>query len=103
MSNNTDKNGSLDTGNFCEEWKETIVKPLAKKPPWGLVKTNYRLVSNLGFISKVEKKVTLEQLMKHCKQNSLPPEYQSAYRKETNCETSLGKLVSNMLLRMENQ
>ena len=43
-------NSSIDTSSFCEEWKEAIVKPLIKKLSGGLVKTNYRAVSNLGFI-----------------------------------------------------
>ena len=46
-------NSSLDTSSFCEERKEAIVKPLVKKLSDGLVKTNYRPVSNLGVISKV--------------------------------------------------
>ena len=47
-------NSLLDSGSFCEEWKEAIVK------------TIYRPVSNLGFSSKVVEKVTLEKFMKHC-------------------------------------
>ena len=61
---------SLDTSSSCEEWKEAIVKPLVKKPYGGHVKTRYRLISNVGFISKVVEKVTLEQFIKHCNQNS---------------------------------
>ena len=90
-------NSPLDTSSFCEEWKEAIVKPLVKKPSEGLVKRNYRPVSNLGFISKVVEKVTLGQFMKHCNQNSLLPEYQSAYRKEHSSNTSLVKLVNDIL------
>ena len=96
-------NSSLDTSSFCEEWKEAIIKPLVKKPSGGLVKTNYRPVSNLGYISKVVEKVTLEQFTEHCNQNSLLPEYQSAYRKDHSCETSLVKLVNDLLGGMESQ
>ena len=96
-------NSSLHTSSSCEEWKEAIVKPLIKKPSGGLVKTNYRPVSNLGFISTVVEKVTLEQFIKHCNQNSLLQEYQSAYRKEQSCETGLVKLVYYILWGMENQ
>ena len=46
-------NSSLDTSSFCEDWKGAIVKPLIRKLSGGLVKTNYRPVCNLGFISKV--------------------------------------------------
>ena len=46
-------NSSLDTSSFCEGWKEAIVEPLVKKLSGGIVKTNYRPVHNLGFISKM--------------------------------------------------
>ena len=42
----------LNTSSFCEEWKESIVNWLVKTCG-GLVKTNYRPVHNLGYISKV--------------------------------------------------
>ena len=96
-------NSSLDTGSFCEEWKEAILQSLVKKQSGGQVKTNYRPVRNLGFISKVVEKVTLEQCMEHCNQNSLLPEYQSTYRKHHSCETSLVKLVNDILWGIENQ
>ena len=64
---------------------------------------NQRLVSNLGSISKVVEKVILEQLMEQCNQNTLLPEYQSTYRKDHSCETSLVKLVNDILWGMENQ
>ena len=41
--------------------------------------------------------------MEHCNQNSLLPEYQSAYRKEHSCKTSLVKLVNDILWGMVNQ
>ena len=96
-------NSSLDTSSFCEELKEAIVKPLVRKPSGGLIKKNYRPVSNLGFISKVVENVTLEQFTEHCSQNSVLPQYPSAYRKEHSCKTSLVKLVNEMLWGIENQ
>ena len=93
-------NRSLDTNQFCEEWKETLVKPLIKtisRPK----KTNYRLVSNLGFISQVVEKVTLTQFTKHCDENRLLPAYQSAYRRNHSCKTSLVKLLDDILWGME--
>ena len=64
-------------------------KVTSKETIWWTSQTNYRPVSNLGFISKVVEEVTLEQFMKHCNQNSLLLEYKSADRKEHSCETSL--------------
>ena len=64
---------------------------------------NYRPVSNLQFISKIVEKVTLDQFILHCNNNSLLPNYKSAYRKYYSCETSLVKLVNDILWAMEKQ
>ena len=96
-------NSSLDQGAFCNAWKEAIVKPLIKKKSLGTQNSNYRPVSNLSFISKIIEKVTLEQFNTHCSENSLVPEYQSAYRKNHSCETSLVKLVNDILWNMDRQ
>ena len=96
-------NRSLDSSEFCSAWKEVLVKPLVKKISTGTDKTNYRLVSNLSFISKIIEKVALEQFTKHCNRNGLLPEYQSAYRKNHSCQSSLIKLVNDILWGMEEQ
>ena len=96
-------NSSLDQGVFCEEWKEALVKPLIKKKLLGTQNSNYMPVSNLSFISKIIEKVTLEQFNQHCQENSLVLEYQSAYRKNHSCETSLVKLVNDILWNMDRQ
>ena len=96
-------NSSLDQGAFCNTWKEALVKPLIKKKSLGTQHSNYRPVSNLSFISKIIEKVTLEQFNTHCQENSLVPEYQSAYRKNHSCETSLVKLVNDILWNMDRQ
>ena len=96
-------NRSLDTGDFCEDWKEALVKPLIKKKSLGLQNSNYRPVSNLSFISKILEKVTLDQFNQHCQEHDLVPEYQSAYRKQHSCETSLVKLVNDILWNMQKQ
>ena len=96
-------NRSLDQGEFCDKWKEALVKPLIKKKELGTQNSNYRPVSNLSFISKIVEKITLDQFNEHCNEYRLVPEYQSAYRKKHSCETSLVKLVNDTLWNMENQ
>ena len=91
-------NSSLDQGKFCKEWKEAVVKAINKEE-----NSNYRPVSNLCFISKIVEKITLDQFNQHCQDYNLVPEYQSAYRKKLICETSLVKLVNDILWNMENQ
>ena len=95
-------NRSLELGEFADIWKEALVKPLIKKKQLGTVNSNYRPVSNLSFVSKIVEKTTLEQFNDHCNQHSLLPEYQSAYRRHHSCETSLVRLVNDILWNMEN-
>ena len=96
-------NKSLAQGEFYTNWKEALVKPLVKNRILGTTLTNYRPVSNLQFISKIVEKVTLDQFTQHCNRNSLLPNYQSAYRQHHSCETSLVKLVNDILWAMEKQ
>ena len=90
-------------GDFYEEWKLAIVRPLIKTIKKGTEKFNYRPVSNLQFISKAIEKCTHNQLTDHCNEYNLLPEYQSVYRKYYRCETSLLKSVNDTLWAMENK
>ena len=96
-------NLSIKNGAFSKKWKSAIVKPLIKSLSKGTTQQNYRPVSNLTFISKVVEKITLNQFTKHCEDNHLLPDYQSAYRKFHSCETSLIKLINDLLGAMERQ
>ena len=96
-------NKSLAQGEFYTDWKEALVKPLVKNRLLGTALTNYRPVSNLQFISKIVEKITLDQFTQHCDKNKLLPSYQSAYRQYHSCETSLVKLVNDILWAMEKQ
>ena len=69
----------------------------------GQEKSNCRPGSNLSFISKVVEKVALTQFTKHCDENKLLLAYQSTYRKHHGCETSLVKLVDDLLWAMDEQ
>ena len=50
----------LTEGLFVEEWKVAIICPLLRKPGLDLICRNYRLVSNLPFLSKVKEKAALK-------------------------------------------
>ena len=52
---------------------------------------------------KLVAKCMLAQFNKHCEDNQLMPDYQSAYRSNYSCETSLIKLVNDTLWDFENQ
>ena len=98
-------NLSLTEGEFTEDWKSAIVRPMLKKHGLDLIPKNYRPrpVSNLPFLSKVIEKCMLLQLNDHCNTHNLLPEYKSAYRKNYSCETALVKLHNDLLWSIEKQ
>ena len=57
----------------------------------------------MPFISKLVEEFLLEQLLKHCKNHNLLPDFQSAYQKHYNTETSLIRLTNDILWSMERQ
>ena len=96
-------NLSLTKGESREEWKTTVVKPLLKKPGLDLIDKNYRPISNLPFISKLVEKCMLKQLLNHCENHDLLPDFQSAYHEHYTKETSLIKISNDILWLMERQ
>ena len=97
-------NISLRDGVFVDTWKTAIIHPLLKLLSLGIQKSaSYRSVSNLPCLSKVLEKCAIDRFNKHCGLHSTLPEYQSAYRRDHSCETSILKLVNDILWAMENQ
>ena len=94
---------SLTMGEFSGEWKTAIVQSLLTKTGLESLNKNYRPVSNLCFISKLVKKCMLEQLMDHCLQHNLLPDFKSAHQKNYSTETSLLNITNDILWGMENQ
>ena len=84
-------NESLRKGVVTSKWKTSIIRPLLKKVGLDPIMKNYRPVSNLPFMSKLVEKCMLAQFNKHCEDNLLMPDYQSAYRSNYSCKTYLGK------------
>ena len=50
---------------------------------------NYRLVSNLSFISKMVERVVVKQIVDYLEANELMPVLQSAYRRHHSTETAV--------------
>ena len=66
-------NMSLGEECSCRDWKVAVVRPLLKKLGLELIHPNYRLVSNLTFISKIIEWCMLLQVSQHCDEYNLQP------------------------------
>ena len=78
-----------------------LVKPLLKKATLDLIKKNYFPVSKLNFCSKVIKHVFADQLVTHVESNNLIEPNQSAYRRKHSTETTILKVMSDILGAMD--
>ena len=94
-------NESFRKAVVASKWKTSIIRLLLKKVGLDPIMKNYRPVSNLPFMSKLVEKCMLAQVNKHCEDNLLMPDYQSAYRSNYSCKTSLIKLVNDILWDFE--
>ena len=66
-------NISLDSGHFPSSWREALVLLTLKKTGLDTVFKNYRLVSNLSFISKLTETAVFIQIDNHMKKHDLYP------------------------------
>jgi len=90
-------NASLEEGRLPISQRHAIVTPLLKKPGLDTADmSNYRPVSNLGFMSKVVERAVAIQLNGYLAGNDLLPRLQSAYRKKHSTETAMLRVWSLM-------
>ena len=91
-------NESLTKGEFPNDFKNAIVKPLLKKLSLDKDELkNYRPVSNLHFISKVIEKLVAKRLEEHMSEYSMYDPMQSAYKLVHSTETTLVKMDYDIL------
>ena len=90
-------NQSLPTGEFLDYWKVAVLRPLIKDPNIGTEFKNYRPINNLSFLSKIIEKAAKVQLQKHFDEQSLLPNYQSAYRQHYLTQTTVLNMCDNIL------
>jgi len=63
---------------------------------------NYRLISNLPFLSKILEKVVFHKLLSHLQENNLSNPFQSAYGAGCSTETVLLRIVNDILSALDN-
>ena len=94
-------NYSLREGSFPNCFKTANVTPLLKKPNLDRNLKNYRLVSNLSFISKLIEKVVAKQLNNYIDSEGLSNVNQSAYRRLHSTESALLKIQNSIAALMD--
>ena len=97
-------NKSLQSGCFPGNLKHASVKPSVKdKNEDTENKKNYRPVSNLCFLSKLLEKSALVQINDYINSENLHSVYQSGYRPNHSCETSVFKLTFDIHESIKNK
>ena len=74
---------SLSTGVFADDWKVAILRLLLKRCGLDRIDVNYRLVSNLLFISKIVEKCVMDQFEEHVTSMTLSPNISWHIKKNT--------------------
>ena len=92
----------MNTGQYLDEWKIAVVRPLIKEPNLDTDYKNYHPISNLSFMSKLIEKAAQTQLMIHFTEHNLLPKHQNAYRKNFSTETAIVNICDNIWTSMEN-
>ena len=90
-------NKSLSQAYVPPAFKQSIVRPLIKKPSLDKeVLKNYRPVSNIWCLSKLLEKVVAKRLDAHLSTYGLHDSHQSAYRQNHSTETALLKVHNDI-------
>ena len=73
-------NLSLLSGEFSENLKDALLKPLIKKMGLELFFKSFCPISNLSYVSKLVERFAADQLVDHVTQNGLSEEFHLTYR-----------------------
>ena len=91
-------NSSFTEGSFSVSEKRGLVRPHLKKVGLDAEDlTNYRPVTNLSYLLKIEEHAMLEQLVSFLEEASVIPHCQFAYRRFHSTETALCKMYNDLV------
>lgn len=97
-------NLSLSIGYVPESLKVAVIKPLLQKPIFDPeVLVNYRPISNLLYISKIQEKAFTNLLCDFLHNHSLFGDFQSGFRVHHSTENPWAKVTSDLLLVSEEE
>jgi hypothetical protein len=95
-------NKSLTAGVVPELFKQAVITPLLKKPDADPADVKfYRPISNLSVLSKLLERLVAKQLLDYLNNEKLLPDLQSAYRAFNSTETAVLKVLSDILLAVD--
>lgn len=89
-------NGSLSTGTFPEEWKESTVIPVPKVQNTKL-HSEFRPINTVEVYEKVLEVVVKTQLVHHCNINKIIIPNQFGFRENHSCETVVINVCDNFV------
>ena len=96
-------NRSLSTGHVPDNFKTAYITPRLKKNNMDPVDpSSYRPISNLSVLSKLLERLVACRLLAHLRSSGLLPRLQSAYRANHSVETAVLKVLSDILLAIDN-
>ena len=91
-------NSSFTEGSFSVSEKRGLVRPHLKKVGLDVEDlANYRPVTNLSYLSKMEERAMLEQLVPFLEEAGVIPHCQSAYRRFHSTENALCKIYNDLV------
>src|SRR6218665_2523742 len=86
------------------QFKDSVVRPLLKKPSLDKeLLSNYRLIFNLSFLSKLSVRVVISRVNGYLTSNNLLNPNQSAYTKHHSNETLLISVYNKFVMAIGHQ
>ena len=91
---------SFEKSEIPRKWKESIVTPIKKKPPFS-DPLNYRPISITSFSSRLFEKCLSFVMLRWCEENDILPAMQFGFRKGMSTEQQMLKAINDWMVHRE--